>query len=236
MSTMDVDPAHPGIEGVAIYSNNFPAMGRFYAQELGAVAAGDNPAGPNLHMYRFNLFSTQLRIRDCSVPLPARTPGGFTALTVAHPGVGAPRTTADPDGNVIHLVPPGHNGVTEVEFEVTASRRAPFDHFLGDQLGLTRLPDGRYQAGRTLISLRIDSGIQPVDRPFFTDPEALRTEMVRNGYRCVTFGVRDCQAEHRRLVANGVKMLRGINRSATLETLMYADPDGNFWETLQRLG
>jgi catechol 2,3-dioxygenase-like lactoylglutathione lyase family enzyme len=234
MSMMDVDPAHPGIEGVAIYSNNFPAMRRFYAEELGAVAAGDNPAGPHLHMYRFNLYSTQLRIRDCSVPLPSPAPGGFSALTVAHQGTGAPRTLVDPDGTTVHLVPPGHNGITELEFEVSVSERAPFDRFLGDQLDLTRLPDGRYQAGRTLISLKLDPVVRPVQRPYFTDPEVLRAAMVRQGYRCLTFGVRDCQAEYRRLMAAGVNMLRGPNRSAALETIIYADPDGNFWETLQR--
>ncbi|MGH7988125.1 MAG: hypothetical protein ACREQX_17810 [Candidatus Binataceae bacterium] len=46
-------------------------------------------------------------------PLKPRAAAGYNRLVIADIKVSSPQTLADPDGNLVELVPPGHNGVNQ---------------------------------------------------------------------------------------------------------------------------
>ncbi|WFU62129.1 VOC family protein [Bradyrhizobium brasilense] len=133
---------------------------------------------------------------------------------------------ADPDGNSVCLVAPGHDGITQIAVTMAVRDLAAHRRFYGDILGFTEQSwsDGpAFRLGDSLILLR-------EDRAATIDP-------VRGarGWRYITLQVADIDAVHDELRAKGVREgLAPVTLGEVARISMILDPDGNWIELSRR--
>lgn len=219
-----------------MFTNNPEPMHNFYSGELGLNFQGTTPMGPKFKLSRYQLNGSVLKLWHAADPLPPRAAAGYKSLTIADPKTSAPRTVTDPDGNQLVFVPPGHNQVDQIEFQIGVSDVAVCERFYGDALGAERIGGGRYRFGRTILTLSADSGARQVKTEPLTNPLDAVVAMSGPGFRYITIQVRDGAAEYPRVIAKGVNpgvaLTTGAGPLAAL--FMVRDPDGNWVEILQR--
>jgi catechol 2,3-dioxygenase-like lactoylglutathione lyase family enzyme len=219
-----------------MFTNQPEAMHNFYGGELGLKFEGTTPMGPKFKLSRYDLNGSVLKLWHAADPLPPRAAAGYKTLTVADPKATAPRTVSDPDGNRIVFVPPGHDGVEQIEFQLGVSDLASSERFYGDLPDAERIAGGRYRLGQTILSLSADSAARQVTTQAIANPLDAVVAMSGVGFRYLTIVVRNCAAEYERLAAKGVNP--GVALTTTAGPLaglfMVRDPDGNWVEVLQR--
>jgi catechol 2,3-dioxygenase-like lactoylglutathione lyase family enzyme len=220
-----------------MFTNNPEGLHKFYEGELGLKCQGTTPMGPKFKLSRYQLNDSVLKLWHASDPLPPRAGAGYKSLTVADSKVGSPRTVIDPDGNKLVFVPSGQNQVDQIEFQLGVSDLAAADRFYGDVLEAERIGTGRYQLGRSILTLSADPEAHQVKTEALGNPLDAVVAMSGPGVRYITIQVRDGAAEYHRLMAKG-----GINPGVSLTSpggpllalFMIRDPDGNWVEILQR--
>lgn len=219
-----------------MFTNHPEVMHDFYNGQLGLKFEGTTPMGPKFKLSRYMLNGSVLKLWHATDALPPRTPAGYKSLTIADSKATAPRTMSDPDGNQLLFVPPGHNQVDQIEFQLGVSDMALSERFYGDALGAERVAGGRYRFGQTFLSLSADPGARRVKTELITNPLDAVAAMAGVGYRYLTIQVRDCAVEYQRVmgkdVNQGVAFTSGAGPLAGL--FMVRDPDGNWVEVLQR--
>jgi catechol 2,3-dioxygenase-like lactoylglutathione lyase family enzyme len=219
-----------------LFTNQPETMHNFYSGELGLKFEGTTPMGSKFKLSRYDLNGSVLKLWHAADPLPPRAAAGFKTLTVADPKASAARTVSDPDGNKLIFVPPGHDGINQIEFQVGVSDVATCERFYGELPGAERIGAGRYRLGRTILTLSADSAARQVTTQALTNPLESIVAMSGIGFRYLTLNVRNCEAEYKRLMAKGVN--QGVSFTASAGPLkglfMVRDPDGNWIEILQR--
>src|SRR6185437_13114678 len=96
-----------------------------------------------------------------------------------------------PQGNRLRLVPPGHEGVTQLAVRIGVRDLDRHRRFYGEALGLPEDRPGVFRAGESLIFLE-------------QDPEALADAQMRGpGWRYITFQVFKVDEEHAKVLAHG---------------------------------
>jgi len=145
---------------------------------------------------------------------------------IASKAVEKPRAMADPDGNRVRLVPPGHDGVTQLA--ITTGVRSLSEHrrFYGEILGFAEQPWSggvAFRLGDSLLLLEQDVAAT-VDPP----RQAL-------GWRYITLQVADIDAVHTDLRSRGVREgLAPVTLGSVARISMILDPDGNWIELSRR--
>ena len=118
-----------------------------------------------------------------------------------------------------------------------------FERFHSEVLDSTRLGPGRFRQGRTILSFTAEPGIRPFVAPprkAGETPDLLRATaaLVGAGLRYFTVQVRDCVAEHERVLAaggnEGSPVMPGPAGGPTVALFFIRDPDGNWIEVVQR--
>jgi catechol 2,3-dioxygenase-like lactoylglutathione lyase family enzyme len=224
---------------IALFTNHLEEMRNFYGGRIGLAYVEMMPIGKKVQQHRYALGNAILKVNWSSDALAPRSPGGYKALLIADPKAAAPQMLADPDGNAVGLVPPGHNGINHTELQLGVSDLAAFERFYGEILGATRLGAGRFRLGQTIFSFTADSAarpfVPPPPKPGET-PNLLRATaaMVALGWRYYTVQVRDCAGEHQRLVAAGATAVSPPIPGPTGAVCFFRDPDGNWIEVVQR--
>jgi lactoylglutathione lyase len=164
-----------------------------------------------------------LKINHHADPLPEAAPSGYLELLVARPGLTEPLSLADPDGNRVCLVPPGHLGIDQIGIRIGVRDLAAHRTFYGEALGLEEIRPGVFQAGESLILLEADPKA-PSD-----------AEMRGHGWRYITFQVFKVDQEHARVLAlGGREAMAPTTLGTTARISMVRDPDGNWIELSQR--
>src|SRR5216684_2409899 len=95
-------------------TNNLEPMLRFWQQDAGLRFDHVLPVRRGQKQYRHDALGSVIKLNHHVEPLPAAAPSGYRELIIARAGVTTPRTMVDPDGNRVRLVPPGHDGVTQL--------------------------------------------------------------------------------------------------------------------------
>jgi lactoylglutathione lyase len=163
------------------------------------------------------------KLNDVRDPMPEAAPAGYRELVIARAGLAAPRRLVDPEGNVVTLVPPGHDGVTGIGVRIAASDAAAFDDFYARICGFERMDKGRYRCGDTLLLVHEDRNA------------GRESELRGRGYRYLTVQVRECDTEHRGVLARGATEGRPpITLGTTARFSFIRDPGGNWIEISQR--
>ncbi len=133
---------------------------------------------------------------------------------------------ADPDGNRVRLVPPGHEGVTQIGIVIGVRDVDEHRRFYGDILGFAeeRWSGGSaFRLGDSLVLLE-------EDRAATVDP----VRQAR-GWRYITLQIADIDGVHEKLRGEGVREgLAPVTFGDVARISMILDPDGNWIELSRR--
>ncbi len=220
---------------VGLFTNRLDEMRAFYGERLGLKFEEMLPLGSGARQYRYGLLGSVLKINHSRDPVVAAPPVGYRKITIADPRTPMPIALADPDGTPLELVPSGQRSITQIEIHLAVTDPDAFARFYGEALGGEKIAAGRYRLGETIVSFAHDPTSTRAEKsPPTTAAEALAS-MRATGFRYITIQVRDCNAEHRRLVSLGVwEGSAPMTLGEVARISFVRDPDGNFIEISQR--
>jgi len=217
--------AKPRVD-IGLSTNDIAPMLAFWQGEAGAPFDHLLPIRRGQNQHRHDVLGSVLKINEHADPLPDNPPTGYRELLIARPGVAAPRELSDPEGNRVTLVPPGHDGVTQIGIRMAVRDLAAHRRFYTETLGLTEEPwasGAAFRAGETVLLVE-----QSPDAP----SDAV---MPGHGWRYITFQVFKVDEEHARvLAAGGREAVAPVTLGTTARISMVRDPDGNWIELSQR--
>ncbi|MBI1197697.1 MAG: VOC family protein [Phenylobacterium sp.] len=214
--------AKPRID-IGLSTNAVEPLLAFWQGEAGARFDHVLPIRRGQDQHRHDVLGSVLKINAHQAPLPANPPSGYRELLIAREGLGAPQALADPEGNRVSLVPPGHEGVTQIGVRIAVRDLAAHRRFYGEALGLPEERPGAFRAGESLILLE-ESPDAPSD-----------AQMQGPGWRYITFQVFKVDEEHAGVLAKGGReALAPVTLGTTARISMVRDPDGNWIELSQR--
>ena len=220
-----MDLAKPRVD-IGLSTNDLEPMLAFWQGEAGVPFDHLLPIRRGQDQHRHDVLGSVLKINHHAAPLPDAPPSGYLELLIARPGLAAPVSLADPDGNRVSLVPPGHLGVSQIGIRLAVRDLAAHRDFYVRALGLTEAPceaGAAFRAGETLLILQQDPDA-PADAGF-----------QGRGWRYITFQVFKVDEEHARiLAAGGREAMPPTTLGTTARISMVRDPDGNWIEISQR--
>ncbi len=220
---------------VGIFTNHLDEMRAFYGERVKLPYEELLPVGGGVRQYRYGLLGSVLKINHSRDPLPERVPGGYSRVIIADRRTPIPFALTDPDGNEIQLVPGGHFGIDQIGIHLGVTNEADFDRFYGEVLGGEKLAPKRYRIGKTVLSFELDPKARRADR---ADPRSAADVLVSMravGIRYMTIQVRDCNAEFKHFIANGVwEGSKPVTLGEVARICFIRDPDGNWIEISQR--
>ena len=220
---------------VGIFTNRLDEMRAFYGERVRLPYEELLPVGGGVRQYRYGLLGSVLKINHTRDPLPARVAGGCRKLSISDPRTPMPLPLQDPDANDVELVPKGQRNIDQIEIHLGVTDEAAFDHFYGDALGAERLGQRRFKLGETIVSVRHDPAAVRASKSSSGSATDVMTTMRAVGMRYITVQVRDCDAEHRRLVSMGAwEGAAPVTLGTVARISFIRDPDGNFIEISQR--
>ena len=226
--------ARPQLD-VGLFTNKLEEAQAFYGEKLGLRFESILPVPGGVNQHRYLSNGGVIKVMHSQQPLPPRRPGGYLRLIIASPNVTAPQTLLDQDGNDVELVPPGHNGVTQLEVVIGVSNPAMFDAFYDKAAGAQRPGPGRYKIGETIFSVLKDPAARPAPAASFANTLETVNAMAALGIRYVTLQVRNCDAVFSAMREGGAsEALKPMTVGNVLRVGFVRDPDGNFIEIVQR--
>ncbi len=226
--------ARPQLD-VGLFTNKLEEAQAFYGGRLGLRFESILPTGGGFNQYRYLSNGGVIKVMHGRDPLAARRPGGYLRLIIASPNVSAPQTLVDQDGNQVELVPPGHNGVTQLEIALGVSNPEAFGAFYEKAAAAQRLGAARYKVGETIFSVTRDPALQGAAPPPFANTLEVLKAMAALGIRYVTLQVRDCEAVFKAMKDGGAsEALKPTPFGNAAQVSFVRDPDGNFIEIVQR--
>ena len=211
---------------VGLSTNNLEPMLQFWQQDAGVRFDHVLPVRRGQKQYRHVEQDSVIKLNHHAEPLPEAVPCGYRELIIAREGVQTPRGMVDPDGNRLQLVPPGHDGVSQIAVAMGVRSLGAHRKFFGDILGFAEQswPGGAaFRLGDSLILIAEDP--------------AANVDPVRSarGWRYITLQVTDIDAVHDDLKSKGVREgLAPITLGEVARISMILDPDGNWIELSRR--
>jgi NAD(P)-dependent dehydrogenase (short-subunit alcohol dehydrogenase family)/catechol 2,3-dioxygenase-like lactoylglutathione lyase family enzyme len=211
---------------LGLSTNNLEAMLRFWQQGAGLRFDHVLPVRRGQKQYRHDALGSVIKLNHHAEPLPAAAPSGYRELIVAREGVEKPRSMVDPDGNRVRLVPPAHDGITQLAIRMGVRSLSEHRRFYGDIFGFAEQPWSgglAFRLGDSLLLLE-------EDRAATVDParQAL-------GWRYITLQIADIDAVHKDLRSKGVREgLAPVTLGSVARISIFLDPDGNWIELSRR--
>jgi len=213
--------AKPALD-VGLFTNRIEPMLTFWQQEAGVPFSELLPVGRRLDQHRHAIGDSVLKVNHAHDPLPEAAPAGYRVLTLARSGLDQSRTLADPDGNVLRLVPAGWDGVRQLRLSMVVTDLSRHRSFYGDALGLPEPRAGLFDVGASQLELVAGAAA--------TDP----VQRAR-GYRYVTLQVFDVKGVHAAILARGGREgMAPVKLGDVAHISFVRDPDGNWIEISQR--
>jgi catechol 2,3-dioxygenase-like lactoylglutathione lyase family enzyme len=211
---------------VGLSTNNLEPMLWFWQEDAGLRFDQVLPVRRGQKQYRHDAQGSVIKLNHHTEPLPEAAPSGYRELIIAREGLQKPRRMVDPDGNCVQLVPPGHDGVTQIAVAMGVRSISEHRRFYGDILGFAeqRWSGGpAFRLGDSLVLLE-------EDRAAVVDP----VRQAR-GWRYITLQVADIDAVHDELRSKGVgEGLAPVTLGDVARISMILDPDGNWIELSRR--
>jgi predicted enzyme related to lactoylglutathione lyase len=217
--------AKPRVD-IGLSTNDIGPMLAFWQGEAGVPFDHLLPIRRGQNQHRHDLLGSVLKINEHAEALPDNPPTGYRELLVARLGVTAPTPLADPEGNKVTVVPPGHDGVGQIGIRLAVRDLDAHRRFYTQALGLTEEPWRRgaaFRAGETVLLVEQ------------TDDAPSDAVMGGHGWRYITFQVFKVDEEHARVLeAGGREAVAPVTLGTTARISMVRDPDGNWIELSQR--
>jgi catechol 2,3-dioxygenase-like lactoylglutathione lyase family enzyme len=211
---------------VGLSTNNLEPMLQFWQQQVGLRFDHVLPVRRGQKQYRHDALGSVIKLNHHMEPLPKAAPSGYRELIIAREGLQQPRRMVDADGNRVQLVPPGHDGITQLAVSMAVRSLSQHRRFYRDILGFAEQPwsgGPAFRLGDSLLFLEEDA--------------AATLEPVRQatGWRYITLQVADIDAVHGELRSKGVREgLAPITLGDVARISMILDPDGNWIELSRR--
>jgi catechol 2,3-dioxygenase-like lactoylglutathione lyase family enzyme len=211
---------------VGLSTNHLEPMLRFWQQDAAVRFDHMQPVRRGQKQYRHDEQGSVIKLNHHVEPLPEAAPSGYRELMIARAGLREPRPMLDPDGNRVRLVPPGHEGVSQIAVVMAVRSLSAHRRFYRDSLGFAEQSwsgGPAFRLGDSLILLEEDTAatIDPV-RP-------------ARGWRYITLQVADIDAVHDELRSKGVREgLAPVTLGEVARISMILDPDGNWIELSRR--
>jgi len=211
---------------VGLSTNDLEPMLRFWQQDVGLRFDHVLPVRRGQKQYRHDAQGSVIKLNHHAEPLPEAAPSGYRELIIAREGLQKPRRMVDPDGNRVRLVPPGHDGVTQIAVAMGIRSLSEHRRFYGDILGF---PEQSWSAGP---AFRLGESL------IFLEEDRLATvDPIRQarGWRYITLQIADIDTVHDELLSKGVREgLAPITLGDVARISMILDPDGNWIELSRR--
>jgi catechol 2,3-dioxygenase-like lactoylglutathione lyase family enzyme len=211
---------------VGLSTNQLEPMLRFWQQDVGLSFDHVLPVRRGQKQYRHDARGSVIKLNHHVEPLPDAPPSGYRELVMAREDVEKPDAMIDPDGNRVRLVPPGHDGVTQIAVAMAVRSLADHRRFYGNILGFaeqTWSGGPAFRLGESLVLLDEDptATVYPVRQA--------------RGWRYITLQVTDIDAVHDELRGRGVREgLAPVTLGDVARISMILDPDGNWIELSRR--
>src|ERR1700722_15551223 len=125
---------------LGLSTNNLEPMLRFWQQDVGLRFDHALPVRRGQKQYRHEAQGSVIKINHHAEPLPAAAPSGYRELIIAREGVEEPCSMVDPDGNRVRLVPPAHDGISQLAIRMGVRSLDEHRRFYGDILGFAGQP------------------------------------------------------------------------------------------------
>ena len=211
---------------LGLSTNKLEPMLQFWQQDAGLRFDHVLPVRRGQKQYRHDALGSVIKLNHHLEPLPPAAPSGYRGLIIAREGIETSRSMVDPDGNRVRLVPPGHDGISQIG--VTMGVRSLDEHrrFYGDILGFAE------QAWKGGSSFRLGDSLLLLEE----DPTAT-TDPIRQavGWRYITLQISDIDAVHDDLRSKGVREgFAPVTLGDVARISMILDPDGNWIELSRR--
>ena len=220
---------------VGLFTNRLDEMKAFYGERLRLPYEEMLPLGGGMQQHRYGLLGSVLKINHSREALPGRSAGGYRRVTISDPRTPMPFELVDPDGNSIELVPSGQRGIRQIEIQVGVTNEDDFAKFYGDALGGERLDERRYRIGETILSFVHDPSARRAERSASAPAAEVIASMRAVGFRYITVQVKNCDAEHQRMMSMGVwEGAPPVTLGKVARISFVRDPDGNWIEVSQR--
>ena len=211
---------------VGLSTNNLEPMLRFWQEDAGLRFDQVLPVRRGQKQYRHDAQGSVIKLNHHTEPLPGAAPSGYRELIIAREGVQAPRLLFDPDGNRVRLVPPGHDGVTQLAVVIGVRSLSEHRRFYGDLLGFAE------QAWSGGPAFRLGDSLLCLEQDLTATVDPVRQA---RGWRYITLQVTDIDAIHTDLRRRGVREgLAPVTLGDVARISMILDPDGNWIELSRR--
>lgn len=217
-----MDLAKPHLD-VGLFTNLREPQLAFWQTDAGLEYDHVGKLGGGMQQHRHHANGSIIKVNHAREPLAAAPASGIVRVRIARPGLTAPRELADPDGNRVLLVPPGHDGVTGIAVELQVNERDAHDRFWRHAMQFESPSPGVYVCGDTRVIVTGEARVERCD------------DWRARGWRYTTVQVRDCVREHAGILARGGA--EGATPRLLGETVRFSfvrDPDGNYIEISQR--
>jgi len=149
-----MDLAKPCID-VGLATNGIEPVLAFWQGEAGLAFDHVLKLRRGHEQHRHDANGSVVKINHNSEPLPDNPPSGYREVIIARPGLTAPLSLVDPDGARVRLVPPGHDGVTQIGVRLAVRDVDAHRAFYRDALGLVEEPTtaaaAAFRAANSLI-------------------------------------------------------------------------------------
>jgi lactoylglutathione lyase len=208
---------------IGLFTNQREPQLDFWQKTVGLEFDHIGKLGGGMQQLRHLANGSIVKVNHARDPLPEVPPSGIARLRIARDGLAARRELADPDGNAVVLVPRGEDGVVGIAVELVVGNRDAHDRFWRHVMQFDSPAPGTYVCGDSRI---VVVGERPVAR---------HDDWRGRGWRYTTVQIRDCEAEHRGVLARGGEEGRApIVLGDTVRYSFVRDPDGNYIELSQR--
>src|SRR5262245_49633334 len=141
---------------IGLSTDNLEPMLRFWQQDAAVRFDHVLPVRRGQKQYRHDEQGSIIKLNHHVETLPEAAPSGYRELMIAREGVQEPQPMFDPDGNRIRLVPPGHDGITQIAVAMRVRSLREHRRFFGDILGFAEQPwagGSAFRLGDSLVLL-----------------------------------------------------------------------------------
>ncbi len=211
---------------IGLVTNKRDEMLAFWQEQPGVHYEGPLSVGGGVQQHRHQLRGSIIKINHARNPLPSNPPTGYAEVMIASPGTEKPEQITDPEAVVVHRVPPGHRGITQMGVTVRVRELSKHMAFWKDVIGLPpslQSGENAFRVGDSVLFLEEDAKA-PHD-----------ASMEGAGFRYLTLQVWDADQVHAAVLKRGGAEGRPpITHGAVARYSFVRDPDGNWIELSQR--
>ncbi|MDG2114759.1 MAG: VOC family protein [Actinomycetota bacterium] len=202
--------------------HDWAAAEAFWADTVGLAYTKFEKIGGGVRQHRFDANGSVVKVNHSRTPMDPG-PTIHRRLRIASDTVTEPQLVHDPEGVEVELVPPGHDGVVDVEIVNATADLGEARRFWVDGIGGTEIEPGRFRIGDSIIRCVEEDGlVRPADR---RGP----------GLRYLTVQVQHVDEAWPRLVEMGFDgEMAPVSLGETARVSFVRDPDGGYLEVSER--